>query len=186
MFYMKKSDKKTLRRPYTVAGLLIALILLAALAGCSLSNAPSDTIGVATPVPAQTADTQEAAQSESKDLVISVGDVSEKALFIPVKADGVDMEVIAVQAPDGSIRTAFNTCQVCFDSGRGYYVQEGDELVCQNCGNRFPMDEVEITRGGCNPVPIPEDLKTVTADTITIPYDLLQQAKELFSKWKTA
>ena len=186
MFFMKKTDKKTLRRPYMVAGLLITLILLAALAGCSLSNAPSDTTGEATPAPAQTTDTQEAAQSEGEDLVISVGDVSEKALFVPVEADGVDMEVIAVQAPDGSIRTAFNTCQVCFDSGRGYYVQEGDELVCQNCGNRFPMDEVEVTRGGCNPVPIPEDLKTVTADSITIPYDLLQQAKELFSKWKTA
>jgi uncharacterized membrane protein len=57
--------------------------------------------------------------------------------------------------------------------------------VCQNCGNRFPMSEVEVTRGGCNPVPIPENLKTVTDESITIPYDLLQQAKELFSKWKT-
>lgn len=158
-----------------VAAMMLCLFALA-LAGCSSTaqqSVPADTTGAP-------------AQAEGQDLVIPVADVSEKALFIPVKADGVNMEVIAVQAPDGSIRTAFNTCQVCFDSGRGYYVQEGDELVCQNCGNRFPMEEVEVTRGGCNPVPISEDLKTVTADTITISYDLLQQAKELFSKWKTA
>ena len=45
------------------------------------------------------------------------------------------MEIVAVKALDGSIRTAFNTCQVCYNSGRGYYQQEGNELVCQNCGN---------------------------------------------------
>lgn len=161
-------------RVWAAAALLCVFALT--LAGCSSpaqQSAPAD-------------QTSAPAQAEGQDLVIPISDVSEKALFIPVKADGVNMEVIAVQAQDGSIRTAFNTCQVCFDSGRGYYVQEGDELVCQNCGNRFPMEEVEVTRGGCNPVPISQDLKTVTADTITIPYDLLRQAKELFSKWKTA
>lgn len=160
-----------------LAAALLMGLLIVAFAGCSAPArqsviAPADKTGAP-------------AQPEGQDLVIPVSDISDKALFIPVKADGVNMEVIAVQAPDGSIRTAFNTCQVCFDSGKGYYKQEGDELVCQNCGNRFPMDEVEVTKGGCNPVPIPEDLKTVTADTITIPYDLLQQAKELFSKWKS-
>lgn len=178
-------NKKS-RRPYVVAGLLISLMLLTALAGCSLSNAPSNTAGKATPAPAQTADTKEqaASQSDGKDLVISVGDVSEKALFVPVEVDGVKLEVIAVKAPDGSIRTAFNTCQVCYDSGKGYYKQEGNELVCQNCGNRFGMGDVEVSKGGCNPVPIPEKYKTVTADTITIPYDLLKEAKTIFANWK--
>jgi uncharacterized membrane protein len=69
------------------------------------------------------------------------------------------MEVLAVKAPDGTIRTAFNTCQVCFGSGRGYYKQEGKTLVCQNCGNRFSLDDVEKVRGGCNPVPILENEK---------------------------
>ena len=33
------------------------------------------------------------------------------------------LEVLAVKAPDGTIRTAFNTCQVCYGSGRGLYRQ---------------------------------------------------------------
>ena len=94
------------------------------------------------------------------------------------------MELIAVKAPDGTIRTALNTCQVCYDSGRGYYVQEGDELVCQNCGNRFQISQVEKQKNGCNPVPILEDSKTDDGTTITVSKDFLQQSKTLFENWK--
>jgi uncharacterized membrane protein len=94
------------------------------------------------------------------------------------------MEALAVKAPDGTIRTAMNTCQVCYDSGRGYYKQEGNVLVCQNCGNRFRTSDVEKVKGGCNPVPVLEEDKTVTNDTITIPAAFLQKAKVLFSNWK--
>ena len=39
------------------------------------------------------------------------------------------IEVLAVKSSDGTIRTAFNTCQVCYASGRGYYIQQGDGLI---------------------------------------------------------
>ena len=53
--------------------------------------------------------------------MIPVKNISSTAQFYPVDVDGTQMEVLAVKAPDGTIRTAFNTCQVCYDSGRGYY-----------------------------------------------------------------
>jgi uncharacterized membrane protein len=118
------------------------------------------------------------------DIVIQVKDITEKASFYPAVIDGTDLEVIAVKAPDGTIRTAFNTCQVCYSSGRGYYKQEGDKLFCQNCGNRFSMDDVQVTRGGCNPVPISDEYKTVNDDTITVSKDVLQQATVIFANWK--
>jgi uncharacterized membrane protein len=90
-----------------------------------------------------------------------------------------------VEAPDGTIRTAFNTCQVCYDSGRGYYKQDGNVLVCQNCGNRFKMNQVEVQSGGCNPVPIFSENKTVTDETITISGEFLTEAKVIFANWKT-
>lgn len=120
----------------------------------------------------------------NSDLVIPLSEVSETAAFYPVEIDGTQLEVLAVQAPDGSVRTAFNTCQVCYSSGKGYYVQEGDVLVCQNCGNRFRMDDVEVTRGGCNPVPIAFDNKNVNDDSITISKEFLAQAKVIFANWK--
>jgi uncharacterized membrane protein len=120
------------------------------------------------------------------DLVIPLGEISTTARFYPVEIDGTPLEVIAVEAPDGTTRTAFNTCQVCYSSGRGYYEQDGDALVCQNCGNRFRMDRVEVQSGGCNPVPIFPQNKTVADGNITISKEFLAEAKGIFSNWKTA
>lgn len=111
-------------------------------------------------------------------------EVTATSKFYPYELDGVSMEVVAVKASDGTIRTALNTCQVCFDSGRGYYEQVGEYLVCQNCRNRFHVDQVEKVKGGCNPVPILEENKQDTGDYITISKDFMAGQKEYFSNWK--
>ncbi|MDR3230915.1 MAG: DUF2318 domain-containing protein [Synergistaceae bacterium] len=125
-----------------------------------------------------------AVEPESGDLFIPAEEISETARFYSATVDGTTMEVIAVKAPDGTIRTAFNTCQVCYGSGRGWYKQEGSVLVCQNCGNRFRMSDIEVTRGGCNPVPITGKYKVVDEKGITIPADFLLRAKGIFENWK--
>ena len=119
-----------------------------------------------------------------ESLTIPTTDITTDASFFPVEVDGTAMEVVAVRDSTEHIRTAFNTCQVCYDSGRGYYVQSGDYLVCQTCGNRFAMDQVEIESGGCNPWPIFDENKTVTEDEISISYDFLVEAQGIFSNWK--
>lgn len=120
----------------------------------------------------------------SGDLTIPKSEVSETAKFYPYKAGNTNMEVLAVKAGDGTVRTAFNTCQVCFDSGRGYYKQEGDELVCQNCGNRFHIDQIERIRGGCNPVPILKEDKTEDETNIIISQAFMEANKGLFGNWR--
>jgi uncharacterized membrane protein len=116
-----------------------------------------------------------------QDLVIPIAEVTEKAVFYPVDIEGTRMEVLAVKAPDGTIRTAFNACQVCYASGRGFYKQQGTVLVCQNCGSRFRMSQVEVRSGGCNPIPIFTNNKTVTDTVITIPLDFLKEAGAVFA-----
>ena len=119
-----------------------------------------------------------------RDLVIQISEVTENAIFYPVDIEGTRLEVLAVKAPDGTIRTAFNTCQVCYGSGRGFYKQQGTVLVCQNCGNRYRMSQVEIRSGGCNPVPIFPQNKTATDTTITISQNFLKEAKQIFARWR--
>jgi uncharacterized membrane protein len=119
-----------------------------------------------------------------KDLVIPLAEISENAVFYPVDVDGTRIEVLAVKAPDGTIRTAFNTCQSCFRSGRGFYKQDKTSLVCQNCGNRFRMNQVQVKAGGCNPVPIYAEDKTVDETAITIPLAYLRAKKNFFARWK--
>lgn len=119
-----------------------------------------------------------------ESLVIPVADQSSTVNFYPIEIDGVSMEVLAVRDDDGNVRTAFNTCQICYGSGRGYYRQQGDVLVCQNCGNHFTIDQVEIESGGCNPWPIFPENKTVTDESISISYDFLKESNRIFSNWK--
>lgn len=133
-----------------------------------------------------TSGTMDNAALQGEDLVIPVANITEKASFYPIEVDGTQMEVLAVKAPDGTIRTAFNTCQVCYDSGRGYYKQVDDMLVCQNCGNQFPMNRVEVESGGCNPWPVFSENKIVTDESITISHDFLNQSKEIFANWKSS
>ncbi len=121
---------------------------------------------------------------EDGDVVIQKDEIGEQASFFAYEADGIDLEVIAVKASDGTIRTAFNTCQICYASGRGHYVQEGEHLICQNCGNSFTMDDVEVAAGGCNPVPIFAENKIETEDTITIEEAFLKEAQVMFLNWK--
>lgn len=161
----------TKRTTRWIAVPLSLLLTAALLAGCSSTDGGNNS---ATPA------------VKDADLTISVSEISPKVTFYPVEVDGTQLEVLAVKAPDDTIRTAFNTCQVCFDSGRGYYKQEGDKLVCQNCGNRFAMDEVEVISGGCNPVPILPENKTPTDDSITVPLEFLQEATVIFSNWRTS
>ena len=118
------------------------------------------------------------------DLRIPKKEISSTAKFYQYKIDGVLIEVLALRAPDGTARFAFNTCQVCYDSGRGYYTQKGDVLVCNNCGNRFKASQVELIKGGCNPVPITKDLRIEDADYVYISKALFAEAKFLFLKWK--
>lgn len=122
--------------------------------------------------------------TEGSSMVISTSEITEEATFIPVEVDATQMEVIAVRGSSGEIRTAFNTCQICYGSGRGYYVQDGKFFVCQNCGNRFTVDDIEIKSGGCNPWPIFEEDKTVTGETIEISYDFFVKSEDIFKNWK--
>ncbi len=118
------------------------------------------------------------------ELKIPKKEVTAIAKFYGYKVGNVQIEVLALRAPDGTIRTAFNTCQVCYDSGRGWYTQQGDFLICNNCGNRFLARQVELIKGGCNPVPITRELKREDAEFIYIPKAIFEQAKPLFLKWK--
>lgn len=122
--------------------------------------------------------------TKNGDLKILKSQVTSTARFYPYTANGIKMEVVAVKATDGTIRTAFNTCQVCYDSGRGYYTQQSDELVCNNCGNRFRIDKVEKIKYGCNPIPILPENKKDDGKYITISKDLLVKNSAYFQNWK--
>lgn len=85
-----------------------------------------------------------------------------KAHYFKVKADGgkdkgLMVEFFVVKSGDGIIRAAVDSCDVCYRSGKGY-VQDGDVMVCTNCGRRFATDRINEVKGGCNPAPLKREM----------------------------
>jgi len=74
------------------------------------------------------------------------------------------IEFFILKSKDGVVRAAFNACDVCFAAKKGY-TQDGDVMICNNCGRRFPADQINVVQGGCNPSPLP---RTIVGDSLVI------------------
>ncbi len=71
-----------------------------------------------------------------------------------VKAqDGTMVHFFTLRSRDGVIRAAMDACDVCYRSGKGY-TQDGDYMVCNNCGQKFASNKINVIKGGCNPAPL--------------------------------
>jgi uncharacterized membrane protein len=73
--------------------------------------------------------------------------------FTTLSEKGVEVKFFVVKSDDGTIRAAIDACDVCYRAGKGY-VQEGNVMVCTNCGMRFATDRINEVKGGCNPAPL--------------------------------
>lgn len=125
-----------------------------------------------------------ASQNFSGDIIIDESSVTETAAFYDYDADGTAVEVFAVKASDGTTRIALNTCQICKGSPYAYFVQQGDNFICQNCNNSFNRDDIGIVHGGCNPVPVTDSHYIKEDKNIIISSEFLNQYKNDFSNWK--
>ena len=117
---------------------------------------------------------------ESGNIVIDTTNIGSKASFYTYDADGTTIRLFAVKASDGTIRMAFNTCQVCNPSPKAYFVQSGKNFICQNCGNSFSTDNIGKERGGCNPIPITTDERIDGDNTITLTKQFIEGYKDNF------
>lgn len=80
------------------------------------------------------------------------------AKFFTYQHGNLTIKYFIVKSSDGEIRAAFDACDVCWPAGKGYE-QQGDEMVCRNCGRRFPTIKVNEVQGGCNPSPLNRAIK---------------------------
>jgi uncharacterized membrane protein len=143
------------RKNLLLTGLLLLLIATLSLSGCSNSTAKKGgllTGGLITPTNGQ--------------LEIPVAGINDgKAHHFQVKADdGTMVTFFVLKSADGVIRAAIDACDVCYRSGLGYY-QEGDKMVCKNCGQKFASNKINVIKGGCNPAPLN---RTVVGDKLVI------------------
>lgn len=78
-----------------------------------------------------------------------------KAHFFRFDDNGREIAFFVAKASDGSYRTAFDACDVCYREKKGYQ-QKGGVMVCINCNQRFATDRIgPNATGGCNPSYLP-------------------------------
>ena len=93
------------------------------------------------------------------------------------KYNDLTIRYFILKSADGIIRAAFDACDVCWSAGKGYY-QEGDTMVCRNCGRRFASDLVNEVKGGCNPAPL---RRAVDGDKLILRVADIVEGKQYFN-----
>ena len=91
-------------------------------------------------------------------------------------SDGTKMRFFAIRSSDGEYRAALDACDVCYREKKGY-VQDGDDMVCRKCGQRFHSALVNKVTGGCNPVAID---RKVVGDKLVIRTAELESRRSFF------
>lgn len=150
-----------------VGGLVIVVALIAGAVYALTRPTPATTAAASQPVTAATSGhapyPQVVAENGAVRFAAATFDDHEAHYYTYMHNDQ-PIEFFVLRSEDGVIRAAFNACDVCFQSLRGYS-QDGNEMVCTNCGLRFPADQINVVRGGCNPSPLD---RAMEGDTLVL------------------
>ena len=92
-------------------------------------------------------------------------------------SDKTTIRYFILKSSDGVLRAAFDACDVCWPAGKGYY-QEGDHMVCRNCGRKFASVRVNEVKGGCNPAPLNRKMEN---DKLIIQIKDIEQGRPYFN-----
>ena len=151
----RKERETQLRREQnteTMRGLLILVVIVAIVAvawwtfGGGSDDGPEPMVGLTI--------------NAQGEVEIPASEVTENPRYYSIDADGVDVRFFAVRGSDGNVRIAMDACDVCYEAKKGYS-QSGDDMVCNNCGNKYPTNGIgtENLKGGCWPSYVPMDIE---------------------------
>lgn len=117
----------------------------------------------------------EKVEAESGEVRILLSDVDDgKAHHYSYQDQDREIKFFVVKSGDGVVRVAFDACDVCFPAKKGY-TQDGEYMVCNNCGRLFHASQINVVDGGCNPAPLHRE--TVGDNLVIKVADILEGAR---------
>jgi uncharacterized membrane protein len=135
--------------------MLVAIALVLVSVGVYLVMSASSDKPAATAVATSTA----SGASESQDIRITLSDLSGTAKFYDYKlSNNKPVRFFVMKSSDGVYRAALDACDTCYHAKKGYH-QEGDDMICNNCGLHFHSSQINEVHGGCNPVGLPRTIE---------------------------
>jgi len=143
------------RRKSKSTVILIAVLLVLAGVGVYLVISSSSDNPTATAVATNAA----SSAPDSRDIRISLSDLGGTAKFFDYKlSDNKPIRFFVIKSSDGVYRAALDACDTCYHAKKGYH-QEGDDMICNNCGLHFHSSQINEVHGGCNPVGLPRTIE---------------------------
>ncbi len=99
-----------------------------------------------------------AAPTPAKELIaqdnqvrIPLSELTDQSLhFYTADVNGTVVRFLVIHKTNGDYTTALDACQIC---GRSGYRQEGQNVICRNCGASIYVPSIG-DHGGCNPIPV--------------------------------
>lgn len=117
------------------------------------------------------------------NIIIKEDDITDTATYISYEYEGVTIGLLAVKDVNKNVKVVINTCKSCGGSPMAYFIQVGNQIQCQNCGNMFAIDKLDnLTSDGCSPIAIID--KQVKDGIITIGTKQLKELKNKFENWE--
>ncbi len=96
----------------------------------------------------------ESVEAENGVVKIPASDVNDgSAHYYEMRNGDSYIKFFVLKSADGIFRVAFDACDVCYPEKKGYR-QEGDFMICNNCGQKFHSTKINVLKGGCNPAPV--------------------------------
>jgi uncharacterized membrane protein len=95
---------------------------------------------------------------------IPIADLNDgQAHFYSYQGQGRKIPFFVIKGKDGTLHAAFDACDVCYKEKKGYE-QKGEQMVCKNCNQAFPVAKIGAVSGGCNPSPLKTTLSGATLE----------------------
>jgi high-affinity iron transporter len=88
---------------------------------------------------------------------IPLSDLTDSSLhFYTADVSGSVIRFLVIHQTNGNYAVALDACQIC---GRQGYRQEGQNIVCRNCGATIYIPSIG-DKGGCNPIPVQSSVES--------------------------
>ena len=139
-------------------GIIIAGALALVVAGWLVYSNTSRAKSMDRPMQGQTAregnkhQQYTAATAENGEVKVQLSALTgSTASYFVYNANGKDIKFFMLRASDGTVRLALDACTACNHAKLGYR-QNGEAMVCNNCGMSFKSTDVGHVSGGCSPI----------------------------------
>src|SRR5579862_2062219 len=93
--------------------------------------------------------------AENGQVRISLSDLTDQSVhFYNADVNGTEIRFMVIHQTNGNYAVALDACQICGWAG---YKQEGQNVVCRNCGATIYIPSIG-DKGGCNPIPVKSEV----------------------------